>query len=149
MKKILLAISFIFQVGLQHAIAANNQSFSENVFLELDVNHDGIIDKYDIEKYSDNEFELMDTNKDGTVSKDEFFKFVCEKSCKHGNCECKDSTKMDDLEYLNNYFEKVDSNKDGKIDRLEKLNDNLNGFSSLDLDFDGKITREEIETQLD
>lgn len=122
--------------------------FVNQVFAELDANKDGIINKKDIEKFSQREFVLIDINKDNAISKDEFFEFVCDKSCKTGNCECKDYKNKEDLPYLKEYWYRMDTNKDGSISKEEKLGVDLDSFYSLDDNSDGKITRDEVEKQL-
>lgn len=148
MKKILFTLFFVFSLFFQHSIADENDDFVKQVFFELDINRDGIIDKNDIQKYSKKEFTLMDNDKDGIISKEEFFEFVCEKSCKQGNCECKSHANKENLDYLKEYWDRIDKNGDGQINFQEKLDGDLDNFYSLDANADGKITKEEIEAQL-
>ncbi len=148
MKKILFTLFFVFSASLQYSIADENDDFVKQVFTELDVNRDGIIDKNDIQKFSKKEFKLMDKNKDGVISKEEFFEFVCEKSCKQGNCECKSHANKENLDYLKEYWERTDKNGDGQITFQEKLDGDLDNFYSLDSNSNEKITKEEIEAQL-
>ena len=148
MKKILFTLFFVFSTLIQYSFADENDDFAKRVFTELDMNHDGIIDKNDMQKFSKKEFNLMDKNKDGTVSKEEFFNFVCEKSCKQGNCECQNYTNKESLDYLEEYWDRIDKNDDGQITFQEKLSNDLDDFYNLDADGNGKITKEEIEAQL-
>lgn len=145
MKKIL--ILFFYMAGVGFSYADDVKSFADQIFKELDVNGDGTIDKKDIEKFSKREFHAMDKNGDRVVSKDEFFTFVCDKSCKEGNCECKEYKDKENLDYLREYWKQIDKNSDGVITYEEKLEKDLESFYNLDIDGNGKITREEIETQ--
>lgn len=145
----LFIFAFLFFNFCQFVLAEiEPDDFVNQVFAELDVNKDGIINKKDIEKFSQREFVLIDTNKDNIISKEEFFEFVCNKSCKQGNCECKNYKNKEDLFYLKEYWYRIDSNKDDTISREEKLGVDLDSFYSLDYNNDGKITREEVEKQL-
>ena len=145
----LFICTFLFLNFYQFVFAEiEPDDFVNKIFAELDINKDGIINKKDIEKFFQREFILIDTNKDNTISKDEFFEFVCDKSCKSGNCECKDYENKEDLPYLKEYWSRMDSNKDGIISKDEKLKVDLDSFYSLDYNGDGKITRDEVEKQL-
>lgn len=146
MKKILI-LFFIYTMGLGFSYADDARHFADQIFKELDVNKDGTIDKQDIEKFSRSEFNAMDKNKDKVVSKNEFFTFVCDKSCREGNCECKEYRDKENLDYLREYWKQIDKNSDGVITYEEKLEKDLESFYNLDINGDGKITREEIETQ--
>jgi Ca2+-binding EF-hand superfamily protein len=122
--------------------------FVEKVFKELDINRDNVIDKQDIEKFSEKEFKLIDTNKDSIITKNEFFDFVCTKSCNDGNCECRSYNNKEDLDYLKEYWDRIDTNNDGNISYQEKLNADLDSFYSLDSNNDGKLDKADIEKQL-
>ncbi len=148
MKKILFTLFFIFSIFIQYSFADENDDFVKQVFTELDMNRDGVIDKKDMQKFSKKEFNLMDKNKDGVVSKEEFFDFVCKKSCKQGNCECESHANKENLDYLKEYWDRIDKNGDGQITFQEKLNSDLDDFYSLDSNGDEKITKDEVEAQL-
>lgn len=148
MKKIVTIVFLIFISLTQLATADQEKDFVDEIFRELDINKDGIIDKNDIQKFSKKEFDLMDTNKDGIISKKEFFTFVCDKNCNTGNCECKNYKNKADLDYMVEYWERIDRNSDGNIIFQEKLEADLDNFYSLDFDGNGKITRTEVEAQL-
>lgn len=148
MKKIFFALFLIYLTLIQYSIANENEAFVKQIFAELDINHDGIIDKNDVQKFSKKEFKLMDKNNNGIISKTEFFEFVCKKSCEHGNCECESHANKENLDYLSDYWNEIDKNKDNQITFQEKLETDLDNFYTLDTDANGKVTKDEVETQL-
>lgn len=150
MKKFTFAFAIILTLMLtfQPLMADEISNFVDQVFEKLDINKDGIIDKKDIQKYSKSDFELMDTDKDGKISKNEFFEFVCNKSCNQGNCECKNYKNKEDLDYMADYWQRTDRNKDGYISFEEKFEADMDNFVSLDYNGDGKVTRDEVESQM-
>ncbi len=145
MKKIFFTLLIIFFIPTSFTIAEENEGFVEQFFKELDMNKDGVITKQDIQKYSKKEFELMDTDKNGKVSQNEFFIFVCKKSCTQDNCDCDINS---DFSYITEYYYRVDSNNDGEITYQEKLDSDTEDFYNFDLNHDGKITKDEVEAQL-
>ncbi|MDD2840092.1 MAG: hypothetical protein PHY80_03105 [Rickettsiales bacterium] len=149
MKKFLISLLIIL-VFMQLSIANEEDPnvFVKKVFDELDMNRDGSIDKKDIEKFSTKEFKLMDIDNNILISKNEFFNFVCTKSCNEGNCECKSYKNKENLEYLKEYWDRIDADGNGNITTQEKFNADMDSFYSLDSNNDGKLDSADIEKQL-
>ena len=143
-----MAIFSVFLLFGGPAFAEEEKEFARRIMDELDVDKKGYANKKDIEVFSRKEFIAMDKNKNNLVSKEEFFEYVCDKSCKEGNCECKSYKNKQDLSYINEYWNRVDADGNGSINRQEKLANDMETFYNLDYDGNGKITKEEIEAQL-
>lgn len=148
MKKFFLCLLSFLCLAQPSIADEDPEAFVKKVFEELDMNKDGIINKKDIEKFSKKEFILMDTNSNLLISKNEFFEFVCTKSCNEGNCECKNYKNKEDLEYLKEYWNRIDANGDGNITPEEKLSADMDSFYSLDSNGDNKLDNSDIEKQL-
>lgn len=149
MKKFFISL-FLFFIISGFVLQDDYSEFVDKFFSELDVNKDGTIDKKDIQKYSKREFKLIDINKDNIISRAEFYDFVCKKSCiDNVNCDCNNiNDSNQNYSYLKEFFDRIDGNNNNEITPEEKIISDINDFYSFDLNNDGKITIDEIETKL-
>ena len=147
MKKIFLGVFVILLSLTSVSFAGEESEFAKKMMKELDIENKGYAIKKDMEVFSQKEFRAMDINSDGLVSADEFFEYVCEKSCQEGNCECKSYKNKKDIDYMKEYWNRVDKDASGTVTYQEKLESDMETFYGLDYDGDGKITKEEMEAQ--
>ena len=124
------------------------EDFATMMFNELDLNRDGKVDIKELRKFSLQEFKTIDKNNDGKISKTEFFEFICDKSCRFSNCECKNYKDKSKLDYMQEYWSKIDTNQDGYISFEEKYKVDLEDFQRMDVYNRGTLTKKDFESQL-
>ncbi|OIQ96865.1 transaldolase/EF-hand domain-containing protein [mine drainage metagenome] len=140
----LLTILFTTVVGFgltlpayaaQDGMGARCQMHGKNSFDEADTNHDGSLDKAEVQAMHDKNFEKMDTNHDGVLSKEEM------KACGHRMGGAKAMHERRTKE-----FSAADTDNDGTLTKEEaqKLPRISKNFDAIDSDKDGTLDRDEV-----
>jgi EF-hand domain pair len=142
LSKLILATTLIAGVAGTAAIAAapgaaTDKTDTSNTpmvrhlthwFDKLDARKDGFVTIEEALAKSDQKFDKIDTNKDGSLDKAELTAFF--------------TTKSPDL--VDRILAKLDNDKDGKITKAEFEKPARKRFALLDLNDDGKVTRDEL-----
>ena len=131
----------IFCISVVNVFSTPKDNFIQFMLNEYDLDKDNKISKDDIKIYTIKSFELMDSNKNQKVDINEFYKVVCDNSCRAGECDCKNSKSI----IIENYFHSIALTNKDYISLDDYIKSNLNTIINFDINNDDFITKDELE----
>lgn len=127
--------------------ATETENLATRMFNELDLNKDGKITLEEMKAFSQREFKIMDKKNKEKILREEFFEFSCDKSCRYGNCECKEYKDKSKLDYMQQYWNRLDRDSKGYITVEDKYRSDLEDFATMDTQRKGYLTKKDFESQ--
>lgn len=158
--------SFASVLAGESLIDSQTRAAIDQVYKQFDTNRDGGLSRSEIKKAAastnqpmtdaelNQAFQMIDTNRDGLISKAELIKFIDAFQNKNLNLIQTKSEQTD------NIFKAYDANKDGYLNDKEvlKMLRDILGYANerdaktfireLDTDFDGKLSKSEVQAAL-
>ena len=118
----------------------------QTVFLSMDQNKDGFLDRKELTESAREQFKTLDIGNDGWISKEEFVGGMLGASMSNGISDI--NLLKPAIPGIERIFSQKDLNKDARLDLSEFAVDIVDSYLRLDANGDGKLSLVEWQAQL-